>query len=831
MSETQTTAPASPDPLASSRERDAQLAELKAEAVLVAATAVETTGTPREVEPGDRAVLERIVALGGHLMPLKPGIKKALLAKWQLAPAMSVDEALAHLAAGGNVGVHLGFSGLIALDAENAAATQRVLDSEFQLTVAPAKSRIEGNPKHHGSHTWLRVPEGIDPTTLHTKLQVNLPGGGVMDVLAGGRYAVAPPSTLDEAPGWAYSAYAGSPLDLAVPLEEAVIATAPLWLFDPTIDCPAGLEPLRGVLAPRTRRDLSELDARSIELTAAIDEVPWPEWLQADPRLTPAGEVDGCGCPIWHWAGADHSKSATLHEDCVQGSGAHIWSGTMQSQLDLGEHVSRLDLACALRGESRSRVAASVGIRLGGEQELTPVLAEDLETDAAEADARGDGSVAERLRARAAVMRSRQHEVAPKEGAVLIGTDSVVGAPAVSEPTSKKAPVIPIFSKKSPAPEGLAPAPALGSISAVSTPSTAGANALAPAPSTGASPLAGLRSGAWLDGQVFAPLEYHVPGLITEGCGIIAGPPKVGKSWFVLGIALAIAAGNSALGCIDCVARPVLYLALEDGWRRLRARSRQLLGDGTSIPAGIEFMLDVPEGATAVSVINEWLALYPGQKPFVIVDTLGKTRGAGPKSGASAYQEDYKAVGDLKRCVDAVPGSGMLIVHHTRKAEVGKGGRSADFVEELSGTFGLSGAADYAMVLHRDRETEGGILAITGRDVIERTLAMTRDADTGLWTLDGGSVEASAAIIEANRAKLDESRLGGTSQEIIEAITTCCPNPGDTVGPKEIADAIGATPVGIAKYLTRLFDGGYISRPERGRYAPVAAAPGTAPAS
>ena len=830
MTETRTTAPASPDPLASSRARDAQLALLKAQAQMVAATVAET-GTPREVEPGDRAVLERIVALGGHLMPLKPGIKKALLAKWQLAPAMSVDEALAHLAAGGNVGVHLGFSGLIALDAENAAATQRVLDSEFQLTVAPAKSRIEGHPKQHGSHTWLRVPQGIDPATLSTRLQIPLPGGGVMDVLAGGRYAVAPPSTLDEAPGWAYTAYAGSPLDLAVPLDEAEIAEAPLWLFDPTLDCPEGLEPLRGVLAPRTRRDLSELDARTIELTAAIDEVPWPEWLQADPRLTPTGEVDGCGCEVWHWAGSDHAKSVTLHEDCEKGCGAHLWSGTMQAELGLGDHRSRLDLACALRGESRATVAASVGIRLGGEQELTPVLAEDLEADAAEADARGDGPVAERLRARAAVMRSRQHEVAPKEGAVLIGADSVVGAPAVSEPTSKKAPVIPIFSKKSPALAGLPPAPAFGSISAVSTPSTAGANALAPAPSTGASPLAGLRSGAWLDGQVFAPLEYHVPGLITEGCGIIAGPPKVGKSWFVLAIALAIAAGNSALGCIDCVARPVLYLALEDGWRRLRARSRQLLGDGSSIPAGIEFMLDVPEGATAVSVITEWLALYPGQKPFVIVDTLGKTRGAGPKSGASAYQEDYKAVGDLKRCVDAVPGSGMLIVHHTRKAEVGKGGRSADFVEELSGTFGLSGAADYAMVLHRDRETEGGILAITGRDVIERTLAMTRDADTGLWTLDGGSVEASAAIIEANRAKLDESRLGGTSQEIIEAITAGCPNPGDTIGPKEIADAIGATPVGIAKYLTRLLDGGYISRPERGRYAPVAAAPGTAPAS
>ena len=361
-----------------------------------------------------------------------------------------------------------------------------------------------------------------------------------------------------------------------------------------------------------------------------------------------------------------------------------------------------------------------------------------VEADAAEADARGDGPVAERLRARAAVMRSRQHEVAPKEGAVLIGADSVVGAPAVSEPTSKKAPVIPIFSKKSPALAGLPPAPAFGSISAVSTPSTAGANALAPAPSTGASPLAGLRSGAWLDGQVFAPLEYHVPGLITEGCGIIAGPPKVGKSWFVLAIALAIAAGNSALGCIDCVARPVLYLALEDGWRRLRARSRQLLGDGSSIPAGIEFMLDVPEGATAVSVITEWLALYPGQKPFVIVDTLGKTRGAGPKSGASAYQEDYKAVGDLKRCVDAVPGSGMLIVHHTRKAEVGKGGRSADFVEELaeSDSFGAQVALERARAHSELLGDQAFLRLAAGQGLGEVAADLLRDAAVGVQSLE-----------------------------------------------------------------------------------------------
>ncbi|WP_100452037.1 bifunctional DNA primase/polymerase [Mycobacteroides abscessus] len=488
MTENQTTAPASPDPLASSRERDAQLAELKAEAVQVAAAAPET-GTPREVTAHERATIERIVALGCHLMPLKPGAKNPAREKWQIAPAMTVDEAVAHVAAGGNLGIHLGFSGLIALDAENLAASQAVMGIGLRLTVAPAKSRVAGHPKEHGSHTWLRVPEGIDPTSLTSHgMQVTLPGGGLIDVLAGGKQAVVPPSTLTEVQGAAYSAYAGSPLDLDVPLDQAVIATAPLWLFDATLDCPEGLTPLRGCLAPKVRHDLAELDARSIELTEQIDQVPWAEWIAADPRLSPAGQVDGCGCEIWHWVGSDHDKSATLHEDCAQGSGAHIWSGTMMAALGIGEHVSRLDLAVALRGESRSTVAASVGIRLGREQELTAIDPDHLDEAADEAEAEGDAATAAELRSAAEVMRSRQHAVAPKEGAVLVGANSVVGAPApvtisVSA-AGKVAPVIPIFGPRTPAPEGLEPAPSFGTISAGSAPPTAGANALAPAPAS-----------------------------------------------------------------------------------------------------------------------------------------------------------------------------------------------------------------------------------------------------------------------------------------------------------------------------------------------------------
>src|SRR6185503_16087584 len=82
--------------------------------------------------------------------------------------------------------------------------------------------------------------------------------------------------------------------------------------------------------------------------------------------------------------------------------------------------------------------------------------------------------------------------------------------------------------------------------------------------------LAGIKSAADLDQMVFTELVQHVPHLITEGFGILAGAPKTGKSWLAVGIALACAQGSSVLDCIPTKPRYVLLLALEDGERRLQ---------------------------------------------------------------------------------------------------------------------------------------------------------------------------------------------------------------------------------------------------------------------
>ena len=67
---------------------------------------------------------------------------------------------------------------------------------------------------------------------------------------------------------------------------------------------------------------------------------------------------------------------------------------------------------------------------------------------------------------------------------------------------------------------------------------------------------------------------------------------------------------------------------------------------------------------------------------------------AGP-AGESAYGRDYRVGGALKRVVDDHPGASLVALHHDRKAA------SEDFVDSVSGTHGLAGAADTVILLSR----------------------------------------------------------------------------------------------------------------------------------
>jgi hypothetical protein len=294
----------------------------------------------------------------------------------------------------------------------------------------------------------------------------------------------------------------------------------------------------------------------------------------------------------------------------------------------------------------------------------------------------------------------------------------------------------------------------------------------------------------------FPPPRWAVPGVLAEGVNLLAGPPKVGKSWLSLGLALAVAAGGRALASITVTAGPVLYLALEDTPRRLQSRMGKMLA-GQPAPAALTLATacpPLPEGGTAA--IAAWLNRHPAAR-MVVIDVFAKVRGRAP-SGMSAYEADYAAIGHAKRLADE-HAVAVVLVHHIRKAA------ADDYLTEVSGTNGLAGAADATLVLKRPRGQADAVLYVTGRDVDETEYALQFVPATGTWCLLDGPPgdytvsDTRAAILRHVRAHPDSP-------------------------PKAIADATGLSADNVRKACQRMATDGQLTADAAGRYR----APGTA---
>lgn len=300
----------------------------------------------------------------------------------------------------------------------------------------------------------------------------------------------------------------------------------------------------------------------------------------------------------------------------------------------------------------------------------------------------------------------------------------------------------------------------------------------------------------------FAPIEYAVPGLVPQGLSLLVAAPKIGKSWLVLGLGVAVAGGTRALGALAVQQRPVLYLALEDGAQRLQARLRSL--GVTKAPAGLHFAVSLT--SDVLTTVEAFLAEHAKAKPLVILDTLGKVMPPARPQEAQ-YERDYRVGSRLKACVDAVPGSALIVVHHTRKAA------AEDFVESASGTHGLTGAADTIMVLRRNRHEDTATLAVTSRDAAEGEYALTIDA-LGQWTLNGTTLAEASRAATAHRTS---AGLGDLSTDIVQALVD---HPRG-IRAQDLATELGSDDHTVRTYLQRLHSAGRVQRISRGLYAPL----------
>ena len=189
------------------------------------------------------------------------------------------------------------------------------------------------------------------------------------------------------------------------------------------------------------------------------------------------------------------------------------------------------------------------------------------------------------------------------------------------------------------------------------------------------------------------PLRFLIPNILPEGLNVLAGRPKIGKSWLGLDFALAVAYGGRAIGSLLVEQAAVLYLALEDGARRMQDRLRHITSE--ALPPGLTFFFDWPRTDDGgLERLGTWLDRNPGCR-LVIVDTLQKIK-AQARFNSNAYEADYAAMEGMQRlaierrvCV--------LLVHHLRKS----GGD--DILDSVSGSVGITGASDAVLILERGR--------------------------------------------------------------------------------------------------------------------------------
>ncbi|MBU3540228.1 AAA family ATPase [Polynucleobacter sp. UB-Tiil-W10] len=278
-----------------------------------------------------------------------------------------------------------------------------------------------------------------------------------------------------------------------------------------------------------------------------------------------------------------------------------------------------------------------------------------------------------------------------------------------------------------------------------------------------------------LANKKFPPLIWVVQDILPEGCYLLSARPKVGKSWLALQCCIAVAYGSQTLGK-EVQAGKAIYLALEDNQRRLQGRLKIMR----------------PQGYSTDNLIlhTEWPKLNDGglealekliisESPrLVVIDTLAKVR---PSMGRNSnlYESDYSAVAPLTglankyRCC-------ILVVTHNRK-----GKSDSDALEQISGSLGLSGAVDGALVIDGIRSDKQYKLSLIGRDIPnDDELAISRQ-ENGEWKILG---EATQVFISAERKEItDVLRLHPAGLK-----------------PKEIAEIIGKKQPTVRRLLSSM---------------------------
>ncbi len=290
-----------------------------------------------------------------------------------------------------------------------------------------------------------------------------------------------------------------------------------------------------------------------------------------------------------------------------------------------------------------------------------------------------------------------------------------------------------------------------------------------------------------LQSTAYEPVSFVVDDLLPQGLHLLAGAPKIGKSWLALWLCLCAARGKPLW---TFATRPceVLYLCLEDSFQRIQSRLFDLTEDA---PASVHFSTN---SDTLGKGLEEQLCSFLVEHPdtvLVIIDTLQMIRGAGYDN---TYANDYRDLSVLKHIADT-HGIAILLIHHLRKE------LADDVFSRISGTTAISGAVDSSFTLVEEKRGSGKAkLSCIGRDIEYRELTLERNAEN-VWELVSDSrtqpeLLGGRIVILLSELMRDYDEFIGTPTELSAQID---PAGSEGITPKKVSRLILQSVAALSK--------------------------------
>lgn len=274
------------------------------------------------------------------------------------------------------------------------------------------------------------------------------------------------------------------------------------------------------------------------------------------------------------------------------------------------------------------------------------------------------------------------------------------------------------------------------------------------------------------------PLNFVVDTLLSQGLHILAGSPKVGKSWLALWLSVMVAKGESVWG-MPVKQGTTLYLCLEDSTLRIQNRLFEITEDA---PSNVHFCT---ESCILSRGLEEQLQAFLTEHPdtvLVIIDTLQMIRGS---NYDNTYANDYRDLSALKRIADA-HGIAILLIHHLRKET------ADDVFNRISGTTAISGAVDSSFTLVEDKRGSGKAkLSCIGRDIEYRELTLERNGEN-VWEMVADSrtqpeLLGDRIVYLISKLMRERTEFIGTPIELSEKID---PVGTERISPKKVSRLI-----------------------------------------